>query len=156
MITELVAITSTIIALVALVISFASWRSERRISRLVQHYSLVSSAEDMIVEHKEFLRFHGIDPTSAVEEYSVSSADLAYLLHSFNAGSVGYLLSGKRRKGPFPEGSYRYNMLKTEATRRAFPLIKRFFDPQNPYIRRCEETILYLGRAGGPGEEKAA
>lgn len=63
----------------------------------------------------------------------------------FNAGSIYfYFVSNKKQKKPFKKGSYRYNILKNDATQKAFPLIKQLFDSKNPYIAKCEETIRFL------------
>ena len=98
----------------------------------------------MFAKNKELLRFHGINPDAIEEEYGVTSTELSYLLQSFDAGSISYLISNKKHKKPFEKGSYRYNILNNDATQKAFPLKKKLFDSKNPYIARCEETIRFL------------
>ena len=145
MLTELILpITTTIVSFIALGIALFTWRANMRASRNIQHYNLVTKADSMLAENKECLRFHGIDPDTIEEKYGVTSAELSYLLQSFNSGSISNLLSNDGHRKPFEEGSYRYNILKNDATQKAFPLIKQLFDSENPYIVQCEETIRVL------------
>ena len=102
----------------------------------------------MLAENKACLRFHGIDPDTIEEVYGVTSAELSYLLQSFNAGSISNLLSNAGYKKPFERGSYRYDILNNEHTQKAFPLLKLLFDSRNPYIARCERTIHFIKRMG--------
>jgi hypothetical protein len=102
------------------------------------------TVDSMFAKNKELLRFHGINPDTIKEEYGVTSTELSYLLLSFDAGSISYLISNKRDKKPFTKGSYRYNILKNDATQKAFPLIQQLFDSKNPYLVKCEETIRIL------------
>ncbi len=97
----------------------------------------------MIGGDKRLLRFHGIDPESTEDIYGVSAVDLSYLLQSFNAGSVAYQIEHGRFKRirPFPTDSYRYSILMSEHTRRAFPLLVQLFDPNNAYMACCAATI---------------
>ena len=144
MLTEILSIASPIIAILALSIALLSWRANIRKSRLIEHYRHIMSTDSMFAKNKELLRFHGINPDTIKEEYGVNSTELSYLLQSFNAGSISYLISNKRHKKPFNKGSYRYNILKNDATQKAFPLIQQLFDSKNPYIAKCEETIRIL------------
>lgn len=98
----------------------------------------------MLAKNKKLLRFHGINPDTIEKKYGVTSTDLSYLLQSFNAGAISYLIANKKHKKPFKKGSYRYSILKNDATQKAFPLIKQLFDLKNPYIAKCEETIRFL------------
>ena len=137
------AFASTITAVVALGIAVMSWLHARRVSVLTGHYELVSGADQMSGHEMRLLRFHGIDTESIEETYGVSAVDVAYLLQSFNAGSVAYQIEHGRFKRirPFPTGSYRYNILMSESTRLAFPLLIQLFDPNNAYMACCAATI---------------
>ena len=137
-------IASPIIASVAVAIALLSWRASMRTSRFAQHYDHIITADRMLGSNKELLRFHGINPDEIEEVYGVTSTDLSYLLQAFNAGSISYILSNARRKNPFKKGSYWYNILKNDATQKAFPLIKQLFSSDNLYIAKCEETIRFI------------
>ena len=144
MLLEILSIATPLIAILALFIAIFTWRSNLRASRVIQHYNLVTQADSMFAGNKELLRFHGINPDTIEEKYGVSSTDLSYLLQSFNAGSIQYLIANKKHKTPFKNGEYRYDILKNDATQKAFPLIKQLFDSKNPYIARCEQTICLI------------
>ena len=51
-----------------------------------------------------------------------------------------------RGTGPFPQDSLRYWMCASEATRKAWPLLKSFFVESLTYMSRIEETIKLLER----------
>ncbi|MBN2566366.1 MAG: hypothetical protein JXB46_11720 [Candidatus Eisenbacteria bacterium] len=148
MLNEVLLVVSPVTAALALAVALMSWFDGRRVSRIGQHYGLVAAADIMLGANQDLLRFHGIDPETIEEEYGVTPAELSYLLQSFNAGSVSYLIaSGRRRKTrPFEQGSYRYQMLSNQATQRAFPLIRQLFDSRNPYMSACEATIRVIQR----------
>ena len=130
----------------ALVIAVFTSLRGRRASVLTGHYQLVGG--EMIGREKRLLRFHGIDPDSIEGTYGVSAVDLAYLLQSFNSGSVAHQIEHGRfnRIRPFPTDSYRYSILKNEPTRRAFPLLIQLFDPKNAYMACCAATIEKIER----------
>ena len=134
-------ITTTILSFIALFIAIFTWRSNLRASSNIQHYNIVTQADTMIAENKACLRFHGINPDTIEDLYGVTSAELSYLLQSFNSGSISNLLSNDGYGKPFEKGSYRYEILKSEHTQKAFPLLKLLFDSKNHYIARCEKTI---------------
>jgi len=144
MLTEILSITTIIISILALTIVIFTWKSNMRASRDIQHYNLITQADSMFAEHKELLRFHGINSDTIEEEYEVTPGELSYLLHSFNSGSISSLFSNEKHKKPFEKGSYRYDILKNEPTQRAFPLIKQLFYSNNIYIAQCEETIRFI------------
>jgi hypothetical protein len=105
---QVLTIVSPVVAVVALVVSFITWNDGRRISRLTQHYSIVTAADRMIGENKDLVRFHGIDPGTIEEEYGVTQEELGYLLLSFDSGSISYKIAHRERERvrPFVEGSY--------------------------------------------------
>ena len=144
MLSEILSIATSTTAIIALITAIFTWRSNIRASRHIQHYNLVTQADSMFAGNKELLRFHGINPDTIEEEFGVTSYELAYLLQSFNSGSISNLLSNKKHKKPFEIGSYRYEILNNEPTQKAFPLIQQLFDSNNIYINRCDETIRLI------------
>ncbi len=130
----------------ALFIAIFTWRSNLRASRNIQHYNLVTQADNMLAENKACLRFHGINPDTIEDVYGVTSAELSYLLQSFNSGSISNLLSNDGYEKAFDKGSYWYDILKSEHTQKAFPLLKLLLDSSNHYIARCEKTIHVINR----------
>lgn len=150
---QILSILPLIFSVLAIIISVFIWISNKSSSRYAQHYNLVSQADKMFAENKDFLRFHGINPDEIEEEFGVTPDELSYLLQSFNAGSISNLLStgsilnlfsNKRRRKPFKKDSYWYNILKNEPTQKAFPLIQKFFDSKNIYIAKCKNTISLI------------
>ena len=158
---DVLTIVTSLIALVAIFISLLSWIDSRRGNRLAQHYGLVTAADRMLGANKELLRFHGIDPSTIEDEYGVTAGELAYLLQSFNSGSISYQIAHgdhrssnrNRRVKPFTKGSYWYDILRNDATQRAFPLVRKLFDSRNPYIAACAATISALGSANVATED---
>ena len=145
----LLLIASLILSILAFTISIFIWKSNKSASRQIQHYNLVTQADQMFAKNRQLLRFHGINPDTIEEEYGITPDELSYLLLSFNSGSLSNLLSNEKRKKPFAKGSYWYDILKNELTQKAFPLIKQLFDSNNIYIAKCEETISLINKSGG-------
>jgi len=139
-------ITTIILSFVALFIAIFTWRANLRASRRIQHYNFAAHADTMLAENKTCLRFHGINPDTIEDLYGVTSAELSYLLQSFNAGSISNLLSNDGYAKPWERGSYYYDILKSEHTQKAFPLLQLLFDSKNHFIVRCEKTIHVIKR----------
>lgn len=137
----------------AILIATLSWIDKRRSDRLSAHYGLVTVADQMIARNKELLRFRGIDHETIEDVYGVTATELGYLLQVFNSGSISHRIRfGEHwRRRAFPAGSYWYEMLRTEATQRAFPLVKQLFDAKNPFMSRCEQTINQMSRRAAVG-----
>jgi hypothetical protein len=147
---ELSSILTLLVTGAAVSIAAVSWIHSRRAARLAAHYQLANAADLMIGSDKSLLRFHGIDPDSLEANYGVTATELAFLLQSFNAGAVEHLIGfGRRGKDTaFAEGSYRYNMLASEPTRRALPLLQQLFDHRNAFIARCVQTAREIEASG--------
>lgn len=156
--TFILSIASLIAAALAITISVLTWVDKRRIDRVGLHYALVAAADQMIGKDPALLRFRGIRHEDAEVKYGVTASELGYLLQAFNAGSISHLAryGDRRREKPFKEGTYWHVMLKSEATRRAFPLVQQLFDPRNPFIGRCEATIRLLSDESPPSGDAAA
>jgi hypothetical protein len=152
LVVNVLTIVSPVVAALALVISVLSWMDGKRRARLSEHYGLLATADRMLGENTQLLRFHGIDPDTIELEYGVSGTDLSYLLQAFNAGSISYKFAhgDNPRVKAFPEGSYWYGILEHDATQRAFPLLRMLFDSKNPYIAACAATIRVIRTGDGP------
>jgi hypothetical protein len=71
------------------------------------------------------LRFHGVSEEE-LDNAGVDAEELAYLVASFEGASVYYRYF-ENTSEPFPEGSLRQRMCASEATQKAWPVLKRFF-----------------------------
>lgn len=83
-------------------------------------------------------RFHGITPEQ-LKEIGVTPEEFAYLVANFSAGHI-FHFGILNNTEPFERDGYRYTMLKTQATRKAWPLIKRMIAP-GKYGDKIEATI---------------
>jgi hypothetical protein len=92
-----------------------------------------------IDEIPSVLRFHGVS-NEDLDAAGVTAKEFAYLVASFEAASVYYRFHEKSPK-PFKESSLRYKLLATPATRKAWPLLSRFFEADTSYRRKIETTL---------------
>lgn len=87
-------------------------------------------------------RFHGITETN-LSEAGVTAEELAYLVASFTSGHIYHMTHNPDAVTPFPENSYRYQMLSAPATQQAWPLIKRMLSGTN-YTQRLDATLASI------------
>lgn len=85
------------------------------------------------------LKFHGITEDD-LKSVDIDPEELAYLIASFEAASYYYERIDKE-DGPFPSSSLRYRMCASEATQKAWPVLKHFFVGSPHYLSRIEKTI---------------
>lgn len=137
----LLQIMSPILSFAALFIGIYNWRRNLLATRNIQHYNIVTQADNMFALNEACLRFHDIDSDTIEGEFGVTSAELSYLLLLFNSGSISNKLSNDGDKEPFDKGSYFYNILMNKPTQKAFPLLQKLFDSKNPFMTRCQKTI---------------
>lgn len=95
-------------------------------SAIQQASVLIFDAESRIGLDPQLLRFHNIsDIDQKLHALGLSSQDFAYLLNSFSAGGVYYrCLHGVDKDSVLCKKSYRYRMMQSEPTRKAWPLLR--------------------------------
>lgn len=121
-------------------------KSQSEHDALQSNVSLLVDVWARIGSTSSILRFHGVteDDLKAVD---ITADELAYLIASFEAAGYYYERIDKGT-GPFRSDSLRYRMCASEATRKAWPLLKRFFLGSPAYLARIEKTIGCLSENG--------
>ncbi len=99
----------------------------------------IIGVEAKIAEVPTALKFHNLDPDE-LGKIGLKSDEFAYLLTSFTAGGIYYKTFYPDDDTPFAEGSYRYIMCTSEATRKAWPILKNFITDTN-YKKKIEKTV---------------
>lgn len=137
--------STELISLAAIIISFGSigWSiyiGRRQINAAeLASLSHVVDIERTLGEVPTALKFHGIT-IEEMKKADIEPQELAYLLSSFTAGAIYHGTKVQRKIKTFQDGSYRYEMCKSEATRKAWPIIKRMMNPSN-YRDKIDSTI---------------
>jgi hypothetical protein len=133
---------SDAIAAMALLISITGfWVARREAQRapMINYLSALSSVEAQIAKTPTVLKFHGIDP-GELERRGVSAEEFAYLVTSFTLGGVWHTAYWWQRGKTYKRGDYRYAICAAEATRKAWPLLRKMME-KTPYRDRIEATI---------------
>jgi hypothetical protein len=84
------------------------------------------------------LELHGVS-VEDLEEAGITEKEFAYLLANFTAGGL-YYRAASAGKEPFQPDTYRYNLLKSSYTRKAWPFLRKFIQ-KSPYSEKIEKTI---------------
>jgi hypothetical protein len=134
--------------------AFATVRKQGDLHRSqVEHESLQSNVSllvgiwNRLSAKPTLLRFHGVTDKE-LKAAGVEADELAYLIGSFEAAGYYYEYIDQG-SGPFPPESLRYRMCASEATQRAWPLLKSFFAGSPRYSSRIEETIKLTSTIAG-------
>ena len=130
--------------IVALVISAASlgvtaWIAfvQRRSGGLMQNLSSLAGLDLRLGTDPNLMRFHGITepPADILQEHGVTPEELGYLVSNFRIGAVYY-----RSMRDWQLSTYRVDMCLAPATRRAWPLVRRFLDDE-PYRQTLDKLF---------------
>lgn len=136
--TELISLAAIIISFGSIVWSIHIGRRQINAAELAS-LSHVVDIERTLGEVPTALKFHGIT-IEEMKKADIEPKELAYLLSSFTAGAIYHGTKVQRKIKTFQVGSYRYEMCKSEATRKAWPIIKRMMNPSN-YRDKIDSTI---------------
>jgi len=135
-----------IISLAALLVSiltllYTLWLNNRmnKNNAMFHNLTTIIDVEAKIADVPTVLKFHNLDPVE-LEKNGLEAAEFAYLLTSFTAGGIYYKTFYPDDDKPFGEGSYRYIMCTSEATIKAWPLLRNFITNTN-YKKKIEKTI---------------
>lgn len=133
-------VASIILLFISLFITVKAHTQSSKYEAIKQGSAILANAESRIGENPELLRFHGINiEEDELKAHGLSATDLAYLLNNFSAGGVFYrCLPSKEKNVVLSEGSYRYEMMKSEHTQRAWPLLRRLLT-NSDYRKRLDE-----------------
>ena len=138
-----------ILSIVALVISISSllwtiWFNLRRarVDPMLNYLSKLSDVERMIATTPSALKFHGIEERELVEA-GITAQEFAYLVSSFTLGGAYHRAYMDNSQKPITPGTYRYTMCSADATRRAWPLLRRMM-AHTPYRDQLEATIRII------------
>lgn len=140
--------SSVLISLSALIISIGSivWSihiGRRRMNAAeLAALSHVANIEQTLGQVPSALKFHGITE-EALKKADIRSEELAYLLASFTAGAIYHGTKAQKKMETFEDDSYRYVMCKSEATRKAWPIIKQMMNPSD-YRDKIDNTISLI------------
>ena len=112
---------------------------QQQSTALVQSLTAFIGVEQKLAYIPAALQFHGVNPDE-LTKIGITPEEFSYLLTSFTAGGIFYRIKPKVAKKPYAEGTYRYTMLKSEKTQRAWPILRKFLEP-SPYRDRIELTL---------------
>ena len=132
-----------LISITSVVWSARSSRTQRQAAAVATNHTSIINIESMIAKVPQVLRFHGVeDPEQELKQHGMTSEEFAYLLGSFTLGGTYYRTAPEARAG-IRESSYRHNMCRAPATRRAWPLLRRLIT-KSPYRDRLDEVFAQL------------
>jgi predicted nucleotidyltransferase len=107
----IIGIISTVIAVLAALISLWSLQENRRIVKQQINLDLLQFGHELMKEKASILRFHGIDEEELKKKYKVDIVEFIYLLNSFYAGQAFHEVNKTAKITISP---YREQMLKSE------------------------------------------
>jgi len=145
----------SLFSIAAIFISVASLVFTLVLNRRMSHsnavgscFSLMAQAESMLKDVPTGLKFHTIS-SQDLSEIGLSAEEFTYLLVNFTSAGVYYRMFMPNNNDPFEEGSYRYTMLLSPETRKAWPLLKKMINPEiGSYGKKIEATIRIIESKG--------
>ena len=133
---------AALVSAVSLVFSIVSWRTQKNVNVTATTLQAFAELERSIANVPSALRFHGITPEK-LKEIDITPEEFAYLVSSFSTGYIYYSGVTPKDVKPSDKRGYRYNLLKSESTRKAWPLIKLMIG-SGTYIEKMEATIRLI------------
>lgn len=128
---------------VAALFSWIQYRKARRQQEVsetwLSHLAEIVAVEGQLGQLPEALRFHGLNKED-LDQAGVTPHEFAYLLNSFTLGGTWHRILHPNCRTPFGVDHYRYRMCESEATRRAWPLIRKMMNP-NEFVESIDATI---------------
>ncbi|MEO0964312.1 MAG: hypothetical protein AAFY08_04260 [Planctomycetota bacterium] len=137
-----------LMAFASLVWTVVSHRQQSHDASISAAFPLMAQAESMLKEIPTALRFHNVTEDE-LQSFGLTHEEFAYLLMNFTAAGIYYRMHDPSDESPFPKDSYRYQMLASPSTRRAWPILKRFINTDiGNYANKIEKTILIIETTG--------
>ena len=138
----LLSITALLVSLVSFAWTIVAHRYMAEHGSVHANMSALVGLYNRIEATPSVLRFHGVS-TEELDAAGVTATEFAYLIASFEAASVYYRFHEKSPK-PFQKSSLRYKLLATPATRKAWPLMSRFFEEDTAFQKKIETTLRLI------------
>lgn len=136
---DVLAVLTLSLSAISFVFSILSWRRGKNVSIYATSTQTLAQLERSLAEVPTALRFHGIT-LEQLEEVGITPEEFAYLAANFSAGHIFHTGVDPNDKGFLVRDGYRYTMLKSPATRKAWPVLKRMIAP-GKYRDKIEATI---------------
>lgn len=121
-------------------IAITLWFNFRKLE--VQNMSNLShmiAQERFLADIPSAFRFHGITDDQ-IKNAGITAEELSYLVSSITAGGVYHRTHSPNCAKSFDKGSYRYNMIKSEEFRKAWPLVKQMMN-KTSFTTKIDNTI---------------
>ncbi len=133
---DTLSVLSTIIAVIAAIISVITFYETRKIAKIQTNLELVNKGNEMIIQHPDLLALHGITETR-LKECSVSIQEFLYILNSFYAGQAYHSIDGTKK---VVLSVYRKRMLDNEKVRTSWVhFIRQHMIAPTPYAKAIDE-----------------
>lgn len=137
---------AVMVSITSLIWTAISARSQRQNTAVVTNHTNIIRVEAQIAKVPSLLRFHGImDPEMELKQHGISAEEFVYLLNSFTVAGTFYRTAPRAKTKLLAKGSYRYNMCRSPATRRAWPLLRSFIN-KGPYRDHLDEIFSKLDK----------
>ena len=137
---------SLVVALTSL--AWTIWHSRKQFEKVLLMHNLteISKLEKEIGLHPNVIRFLGVKENE-LKDGGLNQKEFGFLLSWFTVGGVWHRLNddGKRL---FKKGSYRWRMLESEHTQKAWPVIERFMN-ESAYKNKIRSTICEINKNKG-------
>jgi hypothetical protein len=135
----LLSVVALVVSLISVVWTILAHRHMVRHASVHANMAALVELYNRVESTPTVLRFHGVSQED-LDAAGLTATELAYLVASFEAASVYYRFHDSS-PGPFKQSSLRYRLLATPETRRAWPLLSRFFQSETAYRRKIEATL---------------
>lgn len=135
----ILALFASVVSIASFAFSIISWHIQKKVNAAAPMLQAFAELERSIANTPTALRFHGITP-EMLKEIDITPEEFAYLVSSFSIGYIYHFGATPKDVDPFPVDSYRYNLLKSESTRKAWPLIRLMLG-SGYYVKQMEATI---------------
>lgn len=106
----IISISSTLLALFSLLISFHTLDEQRRIDMISNNYAMLGQTHSLMAENPGLLRLHNIT-TETLERIGVTETDVIYVMQSIHAAQAYYEVENKNRIDYRTFTPYRKNFL---------------------------------------------
>lgn len=140
------AILAVIISVAGFLFAVISWRIQKNAGVTTSTLQSFVELERSIADVPSALRFHGVT-LEMLNDVGVTPDEFAYLVANFSAGYIHHFGVTPNSSAAADPSSYRYNLLKSESTRKVWPLIKLMMG-SGKYIEMIEATIAVIEKEG--------
>lgn len=136
------ALIASVISIINLIFFVVLWRKQKNVGVTSITLQAFAELERSIANVPSALRFHGIT-LEELKEIDITPEEFAYLVSSFSTGYIYHYGVTPKDIKPSTVDSYRYNLLRSPSTRKAWPLIKLMLGG-GKYVDKMEATIRFI------------